>query len=118
LKKKDQHVNLLDLIPVQNMTWVENDEKFVILLKPKFSNRLLANYILPKMKRPNYKINLDKFGTAVWHNCNGKNTVAEIGEQLKRKFGDEIEPVYERLGMYIQTLAKNKFIYYLNYSKK
>ena len=67
------------------------------------------------MKRPNYKINLDTFGTSVWNAINGKNTVAEIGDVLRNEFGEKIEPVYERLGLFIKMLEKNKLIVYKNY---
>ena len=114
MKKKKTTINLPDLIPVHNVEWVSNEKNLVVLLKPKFTHRLFTKYILPRMKSPNYKINLDLFGSAVWNNCNGKNTVAEIGSRLKKEFGEEIEPVYERLSLFIQTLERSKFIYYAN----
>jgi len=115
VKKNKETVNLLDLIPVQKVKWENNEKKLVVLFKPKFINKLFVKHILPRMKSPNYKINLDEFGTAVWHNCDGKNTVAEIAERLKKDFGEEIEPVYERLGAFIQTMERSKLIYYVNY---
>ena len=116
MKKNKQQVNLLDLIPTQNVKWVNTDSQddLVTLLKPKFVNPFFVKYILPRMKSPHYKINLDQFGTAVWHYCDGKNTVADIGNRLKEKFGEEIEPVYDRLSVFIQTLQRSKLIYYTN----
>lgn len=114
MSKKDT-TNLLDLIPVQNVDCTTTDENLTVLLKPKFTNRFFKKHVLPKMKRPNYKINLDAFGTSVWNAVNGKNTVAEIGDLLRNEFGEKIEPVYERLGFFIKTLEKNKLIVYKNY---
>ena len=114
MKKKEEKINLLDLIPVRNIEWVQNEKNLVVLLKPKFTSRLFAKYILPRMKSPNYKINLDLYGSTVWNNCDGKNTITEIGKRLRKEFGEEVEPVYERLAFFIKTLEKNKFIYYSN----
>ncbi len=112
---KKEAINLLDLIPVQHVDYTTNEEKMIVLLKPKFTNRILKKHIIPKMKSPNYKVNLDAYGTSVWNACNGKNTVAEIGDLLRGEFGEKIEPVYERLGLFIKTLEKNKLIVYKNY---
>ncbi|MBD3289949.1 PqqD family peptide modification chaperone [candidate division KSB1 bacterium] len=110
--KNKESVNLLDLIPVQNVDSTTNDENLIVLLKPKLKNRYLKKYVLSKMKSPNYKINLDDFGTSVWKSINGRNTVAEIGDKLRSEFGEKIEPVYERLSLFIKILEKNKLITY------
>ena len=110
--KNKESANLLDFIPVQNVDATANDENLVVLLKPKFKNRYLKKYVTPKMKSPNYKITLDEFGTSVWKAINGRNTVGEIGDLLRNEFGEKIEPVYERLGLFIKILEKNKLITY------
>ena len=117
MRKNKDTTNLLDLIPVRNLEWVDNEQNLVVLLKPKFSNRWLAKYILPRMKRPNYRISLDAFGSAVWNSCDGKNTVAEIGEKLKKEFGDRVEPVYERLALFFQQLERSRFIRFQDISR-
>ena len=115
MKTEKKPRNLLDLIPIQNVKWLTDNQNLAVLLKPKYTNKFSTKYILPRMKSPNYKINLDSFGTVVWHNCNGKNTVAEIGKRLKKQFGEEIEPVYDRLSIFIQAMERSKLIYYANY---
>lgn len=112
MKNKKKKINLLDLIPVRNVEWVNNEQNLIVLLKPKFTNRWLGKYILPRLKSPNYKVNLDAYGSFVWNNCDGKTTVAEIGERLKKEFGEDIEPVYERLCLFIKTLKRNRFVCY------
>ena len=114
MKKKTDTRNLLDLIPVQNVNWTKNDENLIVLLKPKYTNRWFVKHILPRMKKPNYKISLDSYGSAVWKNCDGRNSVAVIGDLLIKEFGEKVEPVYERLALFIKTLEKSKFIYYLS----
>lgn len=109
-------VNLLDLIPQRVMKFKESDEGLITIYKPKFKNKLMVKYIASKLKSPDYKVNLDQFGSFVWKRCDGKNTVEQIGELLKQKFEGDIEPVYDRLAVFIQSLARYKFIEYKNYN--
>jgi hypothetical protein len=110
----DEEINLLALIPEIKIQFEESDDGRITLLKPKFKNKLLVKYIIPRINKPNYKIKLDRFGSFVWKQCNGKNTVGQIGNLLKEKFQDDIEPVYDRLAVFIQSLASHKFIKYIN----
>ena len=98
------------IIPVHNVDFEETEDGKVVLLKPKFSSNFSKKYIIPRMKYPYFKINLDETGTAVWKAIDGNHTAVEIGEKLKDKLGDKIEPVYERLGMFLATLKNEKFI--------
>ena len=108
-------VNLLDLVPEQKLNFEESGNGLVTLLKPKFKNKFLVKYLRPRIKKPNYKVKLDQFGSFVWKKCNGKNTVAQIGDLLKQEFKDDIDPVYDRLAFFIQSLARHQFIEYKNY---
>jgi hypothetical protein len=102
--------NLLDLIPYQKINFEESNDGFITLIKPKFKNKFLVKYLLPRIRRPNFKIKLDQFGSFVWKQCDGNNTVAQIANLLKTKFQDEIDPVHDRLALFIQSLAKPEFI--------
>ncbi|MFQ6082402.1 MAG: PqqD family protein [Candidatus Aminicenantia bacterium] len=113
-KETKNSINLLDLVPVQNIKWEKQENGLIVLLKPKFKNPIFARYFLPRIKNPAYKIRLDKFGSYVWELCNGKNTVKDIGLKLTQKFGKEIEPVYDRLALFLKELERGKFIYYKN----
>ena len=74
----------------------------------------MVKHVLPRLKSQHYKIRLDDIGSFIWDLCDGRKTVQEIGEQLKDKFGDKVEPLYERLGAFFQNLEKNKFITFKN----
>jgi len=113
LKLKEKNIselNLLDIIPVHNIKWEQNSKGQVILFKPKFKNPLFVKYILPRMKKPYYKITLDDIGSFFWENCNGSYTVKKIAELQKEKFGDKVEPLYDRIATFLQTLERNGFI--------
>lgn len=110
-KKKDaQEANLLDLTPVTQLEWESGPDGRVTLLKPRFTNRLLAKYLMPRISRPNFQVDLDEFGSHVWSRIDGSATVREIGLSLREAFGEEVEPVYQRLGFFCRQLAANKFI--------
>jgi hypothetical protein len=34
----------------------------------------------------------------------------EIAARMKKTLGDDVEPLYERITLFLQTLEKNKFI--------
>lgn len=112
-KKELENINLLDLIPQRNSKWDVEDET-VIILHPKFKNRFLVKTLLPIMGKPNWKIRLDDIGSWVWKQCDGKRTVREIGSGLKESFGDQVDPVYDRLSIFIKKLESSQFISFTN----
>ena len=110
--------NLLDLIPLQKIKFEESQDGLITLLKPKFRNKFMLKYVLHKLKNPNYKVRLDDFGSFVWKHCDGKTTVQKIGELLKENFKENIDPVYDRLAIFMQTLMRYKFIEYKDFKMK
>lgn len=107
-------LNLLDLIPQRNVPSEQTPEGFLVLLKPKFSHPLLVKHIVPRMKKPYFKIKLDEKGSFIWKLCDGKTTVKDIGLRMREEFGDSIEPLYDRLGVFLQTLEKSHLISFKN----
>ena len=58
-------------------------------------------------------IALDKYGSFVWQQMDGKRNVYDISKLVSERFGKDAEPVVERLVKYIQILYQNKFIGYV-----
>ena len=58
------------------------------------------------MKNPYFTIKLDAVGSVVWKNINGKNKVYDIAKILESKFGATVEPVYNRIGIFVKALEK------------
>lgn len=110
-KEPDQkEINLLELVPERNIGWKKDSEGFIVLLKPKIQHPLFQKHILPKLKRPYYKVKLDEIGSYFWEHCDGAQTVNVIAERMTEHFGDKIEPLYDRITLFLQHLEKNKFI--------
>jgi hypothetical protein len=108
--EESRELNLLELVPARNIEWKRTEEGLICLLKPKFQIPFLRKHLQPRLKNPHYRINLDKIGTLFWESCDGKRTVEQIAIHMKNSLGDEVEPLYDRITLFLQSLEKNKFI--------
>lgn len=105
--------NLLDLKPTRKLEWEELDEPGehrVALLVPKFTHPFWVRHLVPRLKKPMIRVKLDAYGSRLWGYCDGESTVEEIGEKMKADFGDSVEPLYERMGVFIRRLAQEKWL--------
>ena len=104
----------MDFIPVCNpeYTW-DADKKGIVTVH--VVNTGFYNGIAQKIfKKPRIShIALDKYGSFVWQQMDGKRNVYEISKLVSERFGKDAEPVVERLVKYIQILYQNKFIGYV-----
>lgn len=108
IKKQD---NFLELIPVikEGQDWKIKEDGCVQILIPR--EGLVDKLVRLFVKTPKVmKIDLDDVGSYVWKSIDGKRNIGEIGDILKAEFGEKAEPLYERLGTYINILRNNKFI--------
>ncbi len=55
-------------------------------------------------------IHLDEMGNFIWPLMDGKRAVYEIAVLVKEEFGNQAEPLYNRLVQYIRTLEAYGFI--------
>jgi len=108
-KNAQKAQNVLDMIPVHNMQFEKNEKK-IDLLEPRFKSQFSKKYISRLFQKQYFYIHLDEFGSFVWQQIDGKKTVLDIANDLKHEFGQDIEPVYERLGLYINMLAQRRYI--------
>ena len=61
-----------------------------------------------RFKIPLYKeITFDEISSEVFTQIDGIKTVKEIGESLEVKFGDKINPLYERLLVFLNHIYVN-----------
>ena len=113
MKKKAD--NFVDYIPKHNSLYEyrENEQGNI---EVKMINRGLFNRIAQIFfRRPKVSwIELPGMGSFVWRQMDGKKTVYEIGQEMKKAYGDEVEPLYEKLCTYIKSLHNMCFIVYEN----
>ena len=103
--------NYLDFIPFKNKDIIySSDGKGRVTIDIK--NKGIFNMIAHKFfRRPGYThIHLDDMGSFIWPFIDGKNTVYDIGLLVREHFGENAEPVYERLVLYMRTLESYGFI--------
>lgn len=105
--------NYLDFVPVKNpsLPWSRDEEGIVTV---DVTHRGIAAKIAQlAFNRPKVShIRLDRFGSFVWQQIDGEQSIYQIGQKVKERFGKEAEPLYERLITYFRTLAENKYITY------
>ena len=110
-----QNDKYLDYVPKHNSLFEcrENKKGHV---EVKVHNKGIFNRIAQLIARkPRYSyIELDDFGTFVWHSIDGVRSIYDIGQLVKEHFGDKAEPLYERLCYFIKMLHMNQFIVYMN----
>ncbi len=103
-------MNLLTYTATHNVEWTENDSGQVVLTCPRIINPFMKKIFKPFIKKQYYKVTLDDFGSFVWKHIDNTRTIKMIADLLYNEFGESIQPVYERLGIFINTLGKHNFI--------
>lgn len=102
----------LTFIPKRNdYQWYVNDEGLVEIKVPKFKSDLGKSFCRLIKKDEHFIAKMDKIGTIVWQNSDGKTTVAEILKKLKKEFPDE-EDIDQRLFLFLQQIKDLNYIDY------
>lgn len=111
MKKAKESENLLDLIVNRNEkhSWIELDNEIVQIHIHR--NTRLDKVVRKFFKTPEVmKIDLDKYGSFIWKEIDGKSNVGTIADKFSKNFGEEVEPLYDRLIHYVNILKNNEFI--------
>lgn len=109
-KKINSSINYLELTPKRSYDHEVDVSGKISVLVPKFKNKLLVDFLAPRLKSPYIKAKLDDFGSLTWTEMDGNKKVIEISESLTNKFGEKVQPVNERLTKFLTQLYKYNFI--------
>ena len=109
-KKQKNHPNYLEMHPYPLYEHEMRDGGLVNVLVPKFTNSFMKNYFMPMLKSKYIRANLDEFGSAAWILLDGQSNVGDIAEELLNRFGESIQPAYERVAAFMTQLYKAGFI--------
>lgn len=116
--KKKKKENFLDFIPKKEpkISWEINDNDLIKLTIPRDS---IFDKIAYKVFKASNKhvLDLDANGSFVWQCIDGQSTVYDISQKIHNKFGNDAEPVIERLVTYLNILKNNEFITFRNLKK-
>lgn len=111
MKKTKTSNNYLEYVPTKKalLRYSTDDNGIVTLEK---ENKGIVNAVAQKLlKKPKISyIHLDEMGSYIWLLIDGKASILQMGQLVKQKFGDDCEPLYERLSQYIKILASNGFV--------
>ena len=91
--------------------WYTDDENLVRIKVPKFKGNIGKTFCKLIKKDKTFVANLDKLGSLVWINCNGKNTITQILEIIKKEFPKE-KNSDQRLFLFIQQMWGLNYIEY------
>jgi hypothetical protein len=58
------------------------------------------------------RLRLDQMGSASWLLLDGEHSVAEVAAMLRERFGEDVEPVEERLGHLVRVLRREGLVVY------
>lgn len=84
------------------------DDNGIVTVFEKQDHKIQKFFRKLRFKIPLYKeITLDEISSEVFIQIDGIKTVKEIGEALKLKFGDKVNPLYERLLIFINHIYIN-----------
>jgi hypothetical protein len=108
--ERNTTVNLLEIRPTRNLDYETQDGELIVLLVPKFTNRYIVRWVLPRLRKKFFHVKLDAYGSFIWKECDGTKTVEEISKLMKTQFGEDFDPTYGRIQRFIQMLLKDKFL--------
>ena len=103
--------NYLDYIPkkTDKIQWRELDNRLIQIIK--LRNSLLDKVVRKLFFTPDkFVIDLDEIGSFIWKQIDGERSIYEISQLVKEEFGEDAEPLYERLIQYMNVLKNNGFV--------
>lgn len=103
--------NYIDLIPIINSenTW-EFDWTNKVIIKVRNKGIVNAFAIKYLNKEPEKEIELDRYGSFVWQQIDGVNTIQDIIDNIVETFEEERVLVTKRTVMFFEMLRTNNLI--------
>lgn len=106
MKDNEEILNLKFRI-CDNVNYKVDDNGIVTVLE-KQDHKIQKFFRKLRFKIPLYKeITFDEISSEVFTQIDGIKTVKEIGEYLEIKFGDKVNPLYERLLVFLNHIYVN-----------
>lgn len=106
--------NLLDMTPVREVEWEEDESGVVTLVRsrprvrgPRSMGRWVSFMLAPP------RIRLDEVGSYAWLRMSGTINVGDLAELVREEFGERVDPVNQRLGHLVRLLKRERFVSYM-----
>lgn len=116
-KNAKKSENYLDYIPVYNEKnrWERGEDGIITIF---VENKGLFHFLAQKLlKKPRFsQIHLDEMGSFILPLIDGQRSVYDIAQLIKEHFGQQAEPLYNRLVTYMAMLENCGFVTLLSLS--
>ena len=100
--------NYLDLIPVRQCEYEENNDIVTVLFFKKPT--IVEKIFFKKMTNKPYKIDLDEIGSFIWGQINAVLNVSQIIDITEEHFGEKVEPAEDRVIQFLKQMHSTKLI--------
>ncbi len=110
-KKRKLPENYLDRVPVrrEDRPWHLLEDGIVEI---DMENKGFYHFVAQKFfKKPRIShISLDEYGSVIWQNIDGSNSVYDLVKIMEQHFPSETDRMLDRVVTYMAMLANNHFI--------
>lgn len=106
----DRNGRFMQRRPIRLLEWEEDEAGRVMVLRPRLGRSPVGKWISSRLPDPYYRIRLDDIGTMVWKSCDGSASLSEIAEQMRRHFGERVDPAQERLKQFVHKMVRARLI--------
>ena len=93
----------------RDLEWSKNAEDLVELNVPKFNSNFGKSFCKVTRKDQTFTAKMDKIGSIVWENCDGKTTVQTILDKVKKTYPKE-ENIDQRLFSFLQQMQSLNYL--------
>lgn len=113
---KNKAANYLEYIPVpkRELKYEIKDGNVTIFRENKGIFCYITQKLLNKPKVS--QIHLDEMGNFIWPLMDGTNDILAISSLVKERFGENAEPLYDRIVQYFKMLNNYGFIEFISYN--
>ena len=91
------------------LEWAVNSKGLVEIMVPKFKSKFGKSFLNLIKKENKFAAKMDKIGSTVWKECDGKKRVKDILDILNKKFPKE-KNIDQRLFLFLQQMHSLKYI--------
>lgn len=102
--------NLFEFKPARAVGFETGADGLTTLLVPRFTNRLLVRFLVPRLRSPVFRVRFDAIGSFVWQQCDGTVSVADIAARACAQFGGDAEAMLHRVGKFLVRLDRERCV--------
>ena len=115
LNNNDEVLNII--FKITHELEYEVDKNGIVTMLEKQDHKIQRFFRKLGFKIPEYKrTTMDEYGSWVFLQIDGSRTVRDIGKNLEEKYGDKVQPLYERLLLFVSHMEQ-QFHYIENISR-